>query len=110
MPIIGSGVADRAKGAGVALSSLEADVLRVPLGMMCRRRIGCIARLFWQRPQVISRQVEGRIWQAMILAAGPGNAMRPLTKNLQKPMVPILGKPVLEYLIEHLARYGVREI
>jgi len=25
-------------------------------------------------------------------------------------MIPILGKPVMEYLIEHLARYGVREI
>ncbi|MBL8481459.1 MAG: NDP-sugar synthase, partial [Rhodocyclaceae bacterium] len=34
----------------------------------------------------------------------------PLTRDLPKPMVPILGKPVMEYLIEHLARYGVREI
>ena len=48
--------------------------------------------------------------KAMILAAGQGTRVRPLTKNLPKPMVPILGKPVLEYLIEHLARYGVREI
>lgn len=48
--------------------------------------------------------------KGMILAAGQGTRVRPLTKNLPKPMVPILGKPVLEYLIEHLARYGVREI
>lgn len=46
----------------------------------------------------------------MILAAGQGSRVRPLTTNLPKPMVPILGKPVLEYLIEHLARYGIREI
>ncbi|NMF87008.1 sugar phosphate nucleotidyltransferase [Aromatoleum petrolei] len=48
--------------------------------------------------------------KAMILAAGQGTRVRPLTKNVPKPMVPILGKPVLEYLIEHLARFGVNEI
>lgn len=48
--------------------------------------------------------------KGMILAAGQGTRVRPLTTNLPKPMVPILGKPVLEYLIEHLARYGVDEI
>lgn len=48
--------------------------------------------------------------KAMILAAGQGTRVRPLTKNLPKPMVPILGKPVLEYLIEHLARYGITDI
>ncbi|NTV09270.1 MAG: NDP-sugar synthase [Zoogloea sp.] len=46
----------------------------------------------------------------MILAAGQGTRVRPLTKNLPKPMVPILGKPVMEYLIEHMARYGIRDI
>ncbi len=48
--------------------------------------------------------------KGMILAAGQGTRVRPLTKDMPKPMVPILGKPVMEYLIEHLARYGVNEI
>lgn len=48
--------------------------------------------------------------KAMILAAGQGTRVRPLTKDIPKPMIPILGKPVLEYIIEHLARYDVREI
>jgi mannose-1-phosphate guanylyltransferase len=48
--------------------------------------------------------------KAMILAAGQGTRVRPLTKYLPKPMIPILGKPVLEYLIEHLAHYGVHDI
>ena len=48
--------------------------------------------------------------KAMILAAGKGTRVRPLTYELPKPMIPILGKPVLEYLVEYLARYGVREI
>ena len=48
--------------------------------------------------------------KGMILAAGQGTRVRPLTKDLPKPMIPILGKPVMEYLIEHLARHGVHEI
>jgi mannose-1-phosphate guanylyltransferase len=48
--------------------------------------------------------------KGMILAAGKGTRVRPLTKDLPKPMIPILGKPVMEYLIEHLARHGVKEI
>ena len=48
--------------------------------------------------------------KAMILAAGQGTRIRPLTKGMPKPMIPILGKPVLEYIIEQLARHDVREI
>ena len=48
--------------------------------------------------------------KGMILAAGQGTRVRPLTKYLPKPMVPILGKPVMEYLIEHMARHGITEI
>lgn len=48
--------------------------------------------------------------KGMILAAGQGTRVRPLTKHLPKPMVPVLGKPLMEYLIEHLARHGITEI
>ena len=48
--------------------------------------------------------------KGMILAAGQGTRVRPLTRDVPKPMVPILGKPVMEYLIEHLARHGITEI
>jgi mannose-1-phosphate guanylyltransferase len=46
----------------------------------------------------------------MILAAGKGTRVRPLTYDLPKPMIPVLGKPVMAYLIEHLAKHGVTEI
>ena len=46
----------------------------------------------------------------VVLAAGQGTRVRPLTKDLPKPMIPILGRPVMEYLIEHLARHGITEI
>ena len=48
--------------------------------------------------------------KGLILAAGQGTRVRPLTKFVPKPMVPILGKPVMEYLIEHLERYGICDI
>jgi len=40
--------------------------------------------------------------QAVILAAGKGTRMRPLTYNMPKPMVPLLGKPKLEHTFEML--------
>ena len=48
--------------------------------------------------------------KGMILAAGQGTRVRPLTKDMPKPMIPILGKPVMEYLIEHLVRHGITDI
>jgi len=46
----------------------------------------------------------------MILAAGKGTRVRPLTYELPKPMIPLLGKPVMAYLVKHLAKHDVREI
>lgn len=48
--------------------------------------------------------------KAMILAAGKGTRVRPLTYDLPKPMIPLLGKPVMAYLVEHLRKNGVSEI
>jgi mannose-1-phosphate guanylyltransferase len=48
--------------------------------------------------------------KAMILGAGKGTRVQPLTHELPKPMVPILGKPLMAYLIEHLARNGVLQV
>jgi MurNAc alpha-1-phosphate uridylyltransferase len=46
----------------------------------------------------------------MILAAGRGERMRPLTDALPKPLLPVAGKPLIEYHIEALAAAGMREI
>ena len=48
--------------------------------------------------------------RAMILAAGRGERMRPLTDKLPKPMLPAGGKPLLQYHVEALARAGVTEL
>jgi mannose-1-phosphate guanylyltransferase len=68
-----------------------------------------VARARWRQGR--SYKTESSVMaKAMILAAGQGTRVRPLTKQTPKPMVPILGKPVMEYIIEHLARYGVTDI
>lgn len=48
--------------------------------------------------------------KAMLLAAGEGTRLRPLTNTLPKCMVPIGGIPVLERNIIHLRRYGISDI
>ncbi|WP_333641964.1 nucleotidyltransferase family protein, partial [Mesotoga prima] len=48
--------------------------------------------------------------KAMILAAGAGTRLRPLTNRLPKPMLPIIEKPVIEFILELLSKYDVKEI
>ena len=48
--------------------------------------------------------------KAMILAAGRGERMRPLTDHLPKPLLTAGGKPLIVWHVERLARAGIRDI
>ncbi|MFC1932135.1 bifunctional sugar-1-phosphate nucleotidylyltransferase/acetyltransferase [Chloroflexota bacterium] len=48
--------------------------------------------------------------QAVILAAGEGQRLRPFTVTKPKTMLSIAGKPILQYVVEALARNGIRQI
>ena len=48
--------------------------------------------------------------KAMILAAGLGARLRPLTDRTPKPMLKIAGEPLLAYHLERLASAGITEI
>jgi len=46
---------------------------------------------------------------AMVLAAGYGKRMRPLTEELPKPMIRLVGRPLIDHALGRLAEAGVRE-
>jgi MurNAc alpha-1-phosphate uridylyltransferase len=46
----------------------------------------------------------------MLLAAGYGTRLKPLTDNTPKPLVPVAGRPMIEYALDKLRAYGIREI
>jgi mannose-1-phosphate guanylyltransferase len=48
--------------------------------------------------------------KAMILAAGKGTRVRPITYTIPKPLIPILQKPVMEFLLELLKQHGFDQI
>src|SRR5262245_3173635 len=48
--------------------------------------------------------------RAMILAAGRGERMRPLTDELPKPLLKVGGRPLIEYHLERFAAAGIREV
>ena len=48
--------------------------------------------------------------KAVVLAAGEGTRMRPLTANLPKPLLPVAGKPFLRHTLEAVREAGVRDV
>jgi mannose-1-phosphate guanylyltransferase len=48
--------------------------------------------------------------KAMVLAAGLGTRLRPLTYEITKPMVPVLDRPVMEHILDLLDRHGFNEV
>jgi len=48
--------------------------------------------------------------KAVLMAGGEGSRLRPLTCGIPKPMVPVANRPVMEHILELLARHGFREV
>jgi mannose-1-phosphate guanylyltransferase / phosphomannomutase len=48
--------------------------------------------------------------KAVVMAGGEGNRLRPLTSNQPKPMVPVVGKPCMEHILELMREHGLEEV
>lgn len=48
--------------------------------------------------------------KAVIMAGGQGSRLRPLTEGVPKPMVPVLGRPMMEYIVEAVRDAGITDI
>lgn len=68
--------------------------------------------------RIVARSVESAVgeegelkrYKAVILAAGLGTRLFPITREVSKSLLPIGRKPILNYLVDMFMRYGVREI
>ena len=50
------------------------------------------------------------MYKAMVMSAGVGSRLDPLTKSVPKPLVPICNKPVMDILLENLSAIGVKDV
>jgi mannose-1-phosphate guanylyltransferase len=48
--------------------------------------------------------------KAVVLVGGEGTRLRPLTETIPKPLVPLMNRPSLDHVLDHLARHGVHEV
>lgn len=76
-------------------SAVRVDASGVPLELISRADVGAGA------PPVDT---------AVLMVGGEGQRLRPLTANTPKPLLPVAGKPILDHIIEHLVRFGVKRV
>lgn len=48
--------------------------------------------------------------QAILLCGGKGERLRPLTESVPKPLVPIKGRPIVDYIVNHLQKFNITEL
>ncbi len=48
--------------------------------------------------------------KAVVLVGGEGTRLRPLTETVPKPLLPLVDRPILDHVLDHLVAHGVREV
>ncbi len=60
--------------------------------------------------KILEEYFQSKIDTAVILAGGQGKQLRPYTWEVPKPLLPVKGKPILQYTLESLKRAGIRKV
>jgi mannose-1-phosphate guanylyltransferase len=63
-----------------------------------------------QTPRRGGGQAPGPAVKAVVLVGGEGTRLRPLTETIPKPLLPIVNRPLLHRVLDHLAEHGVHEV
>jgi mannose-1-phosphate guanylyltransferase len=48
--------------------------------------------------------------KAVVLVGGEGTRLRPLTETIPKPLLPLVDRPILDHVLDHLVAHGIREV
>ena len=48
--------------------------------------------------------------KAVVLVGGEGTRLRPLTETMPKPLLPLVDRPILDHVLDHLVAHGVRQV
>lgn len=60
--------------------------------------------------KIVGERFDDHVTKAVVLCGGEGTRLRPITYEIPKPMVPIRGRPILEYIMESLRASGIKEV
>ena len=71
---------------------------------------GLVLALLALREYALKARREVLRMRAVVMAGGEGTRLRPLTSNQPKPMVPIVGKPCMEHILELLREHGFTDV
>src|SRR5439155_26148771 len=94
------------------------DALREPVSLLPAAPGGRVAwrNLAAGMPRA-SRAGGGRVagragadMKAVVLVGGFGTRLRPLTETIKKELLPLVDRPILDHVLDHLARHGVHEV
>src|SRR6185503_7850936 len=103
------------RGQGRDLGSLRLDLL--PHRHRPRHEMAALPLLGRPRARSAGRRVlhphrseRTTAMKAVVMAGGEGTRLRPLTSNQPKPMVPIVGKPCMEHILELLREHGMTDV
>src|ERR687897_106448 len=64
----------------------------------------------YRRPATHEIRAGANRMKAVVLVGGEGTRLRPLTETVPKPLLPLVDRPMLDHVLDHLVAHGIREV